>query len=374
MRICLDISAALGQDAGIGRYARELAIALSQLPDGPELLLFHNQQSLSRLPASLASLPCLRIPLSNRTWRLFLWAGLPLPGGWTAPLQQCQLFHGTDSLAPRTMLPTVLTIHDLSPLLFPEHHTRFHRLYSRYALPGMARRAQVIITDSAATQSDVISRLHIASDRTRVIHLGLDHKRFYPRDPAQAQMSIQQALGIRPPYLLAIGTLEPRKNLLALLRAYAQLEPDSPMLVLAGKQGWGNTPLTETAQQLGIQDRVSFTGFVPDALLPDLYAGAHLFVYPSLYEGFGLPVLEALGCGTPVITSKLSSLPEVAGDAALLVDPYDIDDLAQQMRNMLFNSDLRAHLRSAGPKQAAQFTWQRTAQQTLAVYRDALHS
>jgi glycosyltransferase involved in cell wall biosynthesis len=374
MRICLDISAALSQGAGIGRYTRELALALNQLPNRPDLLLFHNRQSLDRLPAALAPLPRLQIPLSDRAWRLFLWTGLPLPNKWSAPLQQCQLFHGTDSLAPRTVLPTVLTIHDLSPLVFPQHHTRFHRLYSRYALPGMARRAQLIITDSAATQSDVVSHLHIAPDRIRVIHLGLDHERFYPRDPEQAQISLQHALNIAPPYLLAIGTLEPRKNLPALLRAYAQLGPDSPTLVLAGEQGWGNMPLTEIAQQLGIQNRVRFTGFVPDALLPDLYTGAHFFVYPSLYEGFGLPVLEALGCGTPVITSKLSSLPEVAGDAALLADPYNIDDLAQKMRVLLSSAELRAHLHNAGPIQAAQFTWQRTAQQTLEAYRDALHS
>ena len=342
---------------------------------GPELLLFHNRQSLSRLPASLASLPRLRIPLSNRTWRLFLWAGLPLPGEWNAPLQQCQLFHGTDSLAPRTALPTVLTIHDLSPLLFPEHHTRFHRLYSRYALPGMARRAQVIITDSAATQSDVISRLHIASDRTRVIHLGLDHKRFYPRDPAQAQMSIQQALGITPPYLLAIGTLEPRKNLLALLRAYAQLEPDSPMLVLAGKQGWGNTPLTETAQQLGIQDRVSFTGFVPDALLPDLYAGAHLFVYPSLYEGF-----RPAGIGGAWLRHtrhQPASSPACPKSLAML-RCWSIHMISTTLRNKCATcSSIQTYAHTcAAPGQNKPLNLPGNAlpNKPLAVYRDALHS
>jgi glycosyltransferase involved in cell wall biosynthesis len=374
MRICLDISAALNQGAGIGRYTRELALALNQLPNRPELLLFHNRQSAVRLPPSLEALPRLQIPLNNRAWRLFLWVGLPLPMKWRTPLERCQLFHGTDSLAPRTTVPTVLTIHDLSPLLFPQHHTRFHRLYSRYALPGIARRAQVIITDSAATRDDVISHLHIAPERTRVIHLGVDHARFHPCDTAQAQASVQQALGLTPPYLLAIGTLEPRKNLPALLRAYAQLAPDSPTLVLAGGQGWGDTQLTTIVQQLGIQDRVRFTGFVPDALLPDLYTGAYFFIYPSLYEGFGLPVLEALSCGAPVITSKISSLPEVAGDVALLADPHDIDDLAQQMRILLSNAELRMHLHDAGPIQAAQFTWQRTAQQTLEVYSDVLHS
>jgi glycosyltransferase involved in cell wall biosynthesis len=372
MHICLDISAALGQDAGIGRYARELALALHALPDHPELTLFHNRQSMHRMPAALATLPRINVPLGNRSWRAFLLSGTTLPAPYRTAIEQTDLFHGTDALAPYLKTPTVITIHDLSTTLFPEHHTRMHRLFAHISLPRMARRASAIIADSESTRHDVITHLHIEPSRVHAIHLAVNHIRFYPRDPVEARSKIAQALNITTPYILAVGTLEPRKNLITLLKAYAQLPADAPMLVLAGAHGWVDSPLFAAVQRLGLKQRVHFTGHVADELLPSLYSAAQVFVYPSLYEGFGLPVLEALACGTPVITSNTSSLPEVAGDAAILVDPNNPDQLTDQIKRLLSNQNLRAELSTRGPARAQQFTWQRTAQLTVDVYRQVL--
>lgn len=372
MRVCLDISAALGQGAGIGRYARELALALHALPGGPELVLFHNRQPLNQLPSELKNLPRIEVPLGDKTWRALMLTGQKLPPAWNRSLHDADLFHGTDMLAPPIPQPTVVTIHDLSILLYPEHHTRLNRLHLRWALPRVARRAAAIIAVSEATRRDLIAQLEVPAERVHVAPNGVDHRRFFPRYRPEARQRAGLMLGIEPPYILALGTLEPRKNLPALLRAYARLGRDVPRLVLAGARGWGEGALFKLVKELGLQERVRFTGYVPEAVLPDLYAGARLFVYPSLYEGFGLPVLEALASGAPVITSNTSSLPEVAGDAALLVDPTSVDELTRVMRRVLDSKQLRDELRTKGPKQAAKFSWERTARQTLAIYASVL--
>ena len=369
LRICLDISAGLAQGAGIGRYARELAIALDELQGGPDLTLFHNRQPLDKLPASLSRLSRVVIPLNNKLWRALVLTGARLPEMWGNAIAHCDLFHGTDSLVPRIKLPTVLTIHDLSTTLYPQHHTLLHRMYARVSLPGMARDAAAVITDSVATRLDLIEHLHLPPDKVHVIYLGVDHGLFYPRNHVHAQQEVLQSLNIKPPYILAVGTLEPRKNLASFLRAYASLPADRPHAVLVGARGWGESPLFNLVKELGLEESVHFTGYVADTMLPTLYSGAEFFVYPSIYEGFGLPILEAMACGAPVITSNVSSMPEVTGDAGLLVDPMSIDSIKLAMQELLVNNDLKTTLRTAGPLRAAQFTWERTARQTIEVYQ-----
>jgi glycosyltransferase involved in cell wall biosynthesis len=183
---------------------------------------------------------------------------------------------------------------------------------------------------------------------------------------------VRAATGIDTPYLLAVGTLEPRKNLLTLLHAYAALPPSVPPLVLTGSPGWGNQTLATTLATLNLGERVRFTGYVADEVLPALYSAAELFLYPSLYEGFGLPVLEAMACGAPVITSSTSSLPEVAGAAAVLIDPQRADHLAEAIQTLLETPDQRARLREAGLARAQTFSWDRCAQDTVNVYRQVL--
>lgn len=372
MHVCFDISAALGQGAGIGRYTRELALALTHLPDAPNLTLFHNRHPLDHLPHELAGLPRVEVPLGDRAWRALLLTGQRLPRPWESQIEGCNLFHGTDALAPHLPQPIVLTVHDLSPLIYPQHHTTLHRLHSSLSLSRTIHRAAAVIAVSAATRRDLLEKFDLPPEKVHVVHNGVDHRRFFPRYRPEARQRAGLMLGIEPPYLLALGTLEPRKNLTSLLRAYARLGRDVPKLVLAGARGWGEGPIFELVRELGLQERVRFTGHVPESVLPDLYAGSRLFIYPSLYEGFGLPVLEALACGAPVITSNSSSLPEVAGDAALLVPPDDVDELVRAMRRVLEDKKLRDDLRARGPRQAAPFTWERAARETRAIYEAVL--
>lgn len=373
MRICFDISAALGQGAGIGRYARQLALALKALPDGPALRLFHNRQSLDRLPPLLAQLPRSHAPLGNKVWRFYLLSGLPLPPSWRTAVDDSDLFHGADALAPRLRQPTLITIHDLTTRIFPQYHTRLNRFYLRWALPMMVARANAIIANSHATARDIMRHLGVAPDKITVVHLGVDTVHFAPQPPYPGNKDLE-GLSIHPPYLLAVGTLEPRKNLLTLLRAYATLPHSVPPLVLVGGQGWGSNPLSRTIMELGLSQRVHQLGYVADVLLPALYSNADIFVYPSFYEGFGLPVLEAMACGAPVITSNVSSLPEVAGDAAVQVDPSRADDLAEAIRTLLESPDKCASLRQVGLERAQRFTWDKCAQETLDVYKRVLET
>lgn len=373
MRVCLDISAAMTpQPSGIGRYAHQLACALSALPNTLELSLFHNRRQQTDPPAGLETFPRSEAPLGDKPWRALLLAGMTPPRRWSQTIHTCDLFHGTDSITPKLSQPTVITIHDLTTQLFPKHHSPLNRWYQRFALPIMVKRADAIITDAEVTRQDIITRYTTPSEKIISIPIGVDHRRFCAQNRQQAQEKVRQKLNIPSPYILAVGTLEPRKNLLRLIEAYAQLENETPPLVIAGAKGWGNHPIGRRIDELGLHQRIVLPGFVPDELLPTLYAGADLFVYPSIYEGFGLPVLEALACGVPVITSNVSSLPEVAGDAAILVDPLRVEEIRNAMHRVLNDGALAQTLSEKGKQRASWFTWERTAQAMVEVYKELL--
>lgn len=372
MRVCIDVSAAVGQTAGIARYVRELTLALHRLPDGPHLSLFHNRQHQDHLPVALGNHTRTRIPLGNRLWRLWLLSGLSLPRQWTRDLSQSDLFHATDVTLPKLAMPSVLTVYDLTPMLFPQFHARLNRWYQRMTLPKMLTRAAAVIAISQKTKDDLVRSFQVDPARIHVTMLGVDHTRFASQPKEEALAQVHAATGIEAPYVLAVGTLEPRKNLMALLHAYATLPPSTPPLVLTGSQGWGDQVLTAMVEQLQLKERVRFTGYVADEVLPALYAAAELFVYPSLYEGFGLPVLEAMACGVPVITSQTSSLPEVTGDAAVLVDPRRSDQIATAIQTLLASPAQCRALREAGLARAHTFSWAKCAGETLNVYRHVL--
>jgi glycosyltransferase involved in cell wall biosynthesis len=296
-----------------------------------------------------------------------------LPAGvWC---EHIDVFHGLDQSGIPLFVKMgkyIVTIHDVIPLILPWAFPLRHRLVLATAFARIRRQADMVIVPSAAAAEDVVRYLRVDRERIKVIPMGCD-ARFQPiGDPAPA-LRLRRRYGLPERYILFVGTLEPRKNLKTLLQAFALLldekPQDDPKLVVAGGKGWGHVGMLETTQALGLRDHVLFTGFVDDDDLPGLYRGASLFVYPSLYEGFGLPVLEAMACGVPVITSNRSSLPEVAGDAALLVDPSQPEALAAAMASILNDGELRQALRSKGLIRAQEFTWDAVAQKTLAVYR-----
>jgi glycosyltransferase involved in cell wall biosynthesis len=280
-------------------------------------------------------------------------------------LRGAEVVHSPLMLVPaHGEVPLIVTVHDMTGWLHREHHTRRSVWLARLALRQALRRRARFIANSAATADDLRRIGSVPANRIFVTPLAAD-ERFRPvTDPA-----VQARYRIQGPYVLYVGTLEPRKNLDALIHAFAALRRRDVSLVIAGARGWLYHHLYTTVRSLGVAARVVFAGFVPDEDLPALMTSAEVFVYPSVYEGFGLPVLEAMQCGTPVITTDSSSLPEVAGDAALLVSPHDVAGLATAMARVLAEPSLRDDMRARGFDQAARFTWRRTAQLTNDAYR-----
>ena len=274
---------------------------------------------------------------------------------------------------------TVVTIHDLGYLYYPEAHTRASRWYLHWSTIYSARAARRIIAVSAATARDLVRHTGVPAGKIRVVLHGVDpaFRRVADTDAVAAAAARYDLAGPRP-YVLFVGTLQPRKNLGLLIDAFARLlatwDPAAgppPRLALGGKKGWLYDTLFAQVERLGLQDAVRFLGYVADADLPALLSGATAAALPSLYEGFGLPALEALACGTPLLAADASSLPEVTGDAALLLDPTDAPAWTAALRRVLTDPALQADLRERGPRRAAHFTWARTAAETLAVLEEA---
>jgi glycosyltransferase involved in cell wall biosynthesis len=270
----------------------------------------------------------------------------------------------------------VLTVHDLAFRLYPETAPQSTRWWLARLERALALAARVIVV-SEATRRDLIDSYDVSEDLVTVIPHGVDHELFRP--PVASEVaSIRRRFGIDGPYVLSLGGIEPRKNLSRLVGAFAQLPPDlqARLVVAGGSTGWnpeGPSLLWSALGALaaGIRERIILTGYVSDREKVALLGGAEALAYPSLYEGFGLPVLEAMACGTPVLTSNVSALPEVAGDAALLVDPADVGDIAEGLERLLRDRELSARLRKAGPARAAGFDWTETARRTAAVLHEA---
>ncbi|HJX37559.1 MAG TPA: glycosyltransferase family 1 protein [Anaerolineae bacterium] len=369
MRICVNASPAVHHIAGLGRYTQELMAALLQIDSENEYVAFYNRPSEAQVDPPLDRLPHLTTNLDTKPWRMSAllahFARIPqdrlFPG--------IDLFHATDHLLPRlTRSKSVFTLHDLVFRFYPHTHKPLNRWFLTLMMPRFLRAADAVIAVSESTKRDAIRIYGIDEAKITVIYEGVsDHFR---RASPEAIIAVRHKYSLPDEFILSLGTIEPRKNLTSLLEAYHALRNEgSPLgLVIVGKKGWLYSGFFHRMHELGLEHDVVFPGFVPDEDLPALYSAAALFVFPSLYEGFGLPVLEALACGAPVITSNASSLPEVAGEAALLVDPSSVEALVRAVRDVLGNRELREDLRERGPKQAARFNWQRAARETLAVY------
>lgn len=282
------------------------------------------------------------------------------------------VLHGPVNIAPLlTPCATVVTVHDLAYLRLPDRLPTGRRRYFATLTRASVWRASRVLAVSESTKWDIVELLGVPPERIAVTPLAADTS-FRPVTGEALEVFLAEH-GIVRPFVLSVGTLEPRKNLPTLLRAFARIAGEVPHdLVLAGPEGWMTDEIHDTRRRLNLGDRLRFTGYVEAEVLPAWYSAADLFVYPSLYEGFGLPPLEAMACGTPVITSDVSSLPEVVGDAALTVPPTDETALAAAMHRVLGHPALRADLRSRGLERARRFSWERTAALTLAAYRDAV--
>ena len=380
MRVGIDYTAAARQRAGIGRYTRELITALLALESAHQYVIFAATGGLDtgswkleteRLRASsiqypVSSIQFRTLPLSD-DWLARLWHRLRLPIPVETITGSLDLFYSPDFVLPPTRrnTRTLLTIHDLSFLHYPDHFVSQLVHYLSQVVPCSVARADRVLTDSQATRADLIAHFGTPPEKVEVLYSGV-HPRFCPQLEASETERIRARYGLgERPYILSVSTLQPRKNYVRLIRSFANLKAGT-QLVIAGGRGWLYQDILAEAEGHG--DRVRILGFVDDADLPALYRNAALFVFPSLYEGFGLPVLEAMACGIPVVCSNASSLPEIAGDAALLVDPLDTDGLAETMARALEDADLRREMIARGLAQAARFTWEQAARQLLAAF------
>jgi len=403
VRICLDLSPAVHRRGGIGRYAGELAAALMVLADGeapgdraeddrvevirpkdgagerPQgaetYIAFYNDARSARLDPPFDRLPRIAIPAGNKPWRLAVMAAHWARRSQAIGFAGVDVFHGTDHLLPYLPgLGRVLSVHDLTFRLFPSTHTPLNRWFLRSMLPRFLRHAHAVVVDSASTRRDLLRFHPIDPGKVHTIPLGVA-RRFRPAPP-DAIAAVRATYGLPDRFILSVGTLEPRKNLPVALAAYREIRARGlpHRLVLAGPRGWLGEGLENRLRELGLEGEVDFPGYVADADLPALYSAADAFAFPSLYEGFGLPPLEAMACGTPVIASEVSAIPEVVGDAGLLVRPDDVSAWAAAISRVVEAAEdgglnLRSTMRAKGLARAAAFTWERTARATLAVYR-----
>ena len=371
MRIGIDYTAAVNQRAGIGRFVRNLVASLVALDRDDQFVLLHTTPN----PGAEVSVPAapnvstseFRFP---ERWMTILWHRLrvPLPVEWaTGPVD---IFHAPDFvLPPVRRARRVLTVHDLAFLLYPECADARLREYLMSAVPRSVRAADFVVADSANTQNDVICLLGADPARTAVVPGGVE-PRFRPAAP-EAVASLRARLGLVEPFILSIGMIEPRKNWQGLIRAYNTVRARHRLphrLVLAGPRGWLSDVIFEERDRSPFRNDVIFPGFIADDDLPTLYSATDLFAFPSYYEGFGLPPLEAMACGTPVVVSDAASLPEVVGDAGLTVPAEDTEALADALERGLLDEALRARLRADGLARAAKFTWGAAAAALLTVY------
>ncbi len=254
--------------------------------------------------------------------------------------------------------PAVIAVHDLSFLIYPESKSALFGAYMRRLLPLSLRRARTIITGSSSTKEQLHDRFPFTEAKTVVVPYGVDFDTFKPRE--NAQETVSGVMGVRERYVLAVGTVEERKNLSRLIQAFSKVRASfaEPLkLVIVGGSGWGHSKVFATAVACGVEDQIVFAGHIDDPVLTALYSACAVFVQPSFYEGFGLPILEAMACGAPAVVSNCTSHPEVAGDSGLYFDPLSVEEMADQMLKVIQNQDLRAKLISDGLARAKRFSW-----------------
>jgi glycosyltransferase involved in cell wall biosynthesis len=366
IRVAVDATAVPARLTGAGVYTARVLAALARRDD-LELEVLCAPGSASALAADGLRLHPVTVAGAGRPARI---AWTQLLAGRAAGRLSADLLHGVHYELPlRARLPTLVTVHDLTMLNHPEWHEPSKVRYFGWAMRRAVAAARRVLCVSASTARDLAELLGVPPERVDVTPLGTDLR----PAPPEAVAAVRRRLGIDGPYLLGLGTVEPRKDLPTLVRAFASLAAELPhRLVLAGLAGWGAGTLAAEVAASGVVERILLAGYVPEADKAALFTGADVVGYPSLYEGFGLPVLEAMACGTPVVTTTGGSLPEVAGDAALLVEPGDADALAAAIAKLAGDPAARHAVAARGKARAAGFTWERCADLTASAYHRAL--
>jgi len=365
VRIAIDAST-ISTQGGPRTYVLGLLEALLRMDRNNEYVVFYNDPiHVGRFPTAREIVLPGRSPLA-RLWREHVL--LPL----ACRREKIDLLHCPKSAIPYySPCPVVVTLHDLIPIKHPETEKFAAQMYWRLQIPIAARKSSFIITDSEYARQEIMADFAVPPERITATMLGFNPAMLAARDAAEGK-ALRSRYGLPESYILYVGTIQPRKNIDSLIEAYARLKRDRenlPRLVIVGRKGWLFERLFERISELGLTHEVLFTGFVPDEDLPFIYDGACVFAYLSLFEGFGLPPLEAMACGVPVVVSNTTSLPEVVGDAGISVVPTDIDAIAAALKTVLDNHESAATMRNRGRERARTFSWERCARETLEIYR-----
>lgn len=378
MRIGIDITPAVNQpNTGIGRYTQKLVENIVELEPGHDYSLVHssNGKVKNTFYKNLAksNISSRRIAKSKRQTRTLWLTSHKLRFGVDSTLGNLDLFHATDTCGPRlNRIRLVTTVHDVAFFSHPDTASPLNRHYLNSTIQASLNHSVRVIAVSNSTKRDLMRLFYVPEEKIRVIHLGVNEN-FYPVTNPHSLDEFKNRHHLTSPYILFLGTIEPRKNLAAVVTAYHRLIRERAIthsLVIAGAIGWASEPVFKLVQELGLDSKVVFTGNITEEDLPALYSSASLFVFPSLYEGFGFPPLEAMACGTPTIVSNVSSLPEITGDAALQVSPHKPEELAAAIKVVLKDPALQSELVAKGLKQAKLFPWDKTARETLNVYQE----
>jgi glycosyltransferase involved in cell wall biosynthesis len=371
-RVAIEFTPAVTQGGGVARSVHEMTAALLSAAQHDYTLFI---AGTAPIPPDIAAYqPRVRYAALGALTLTRLWHRLRVPLPVEAFAGRADLFFATDFALPPTLprARSAIFIHDLTYIRVPDAAVPALVAYLSAVVPRALKRADVVIVNSEATKADIIDIYGTPSEKIATIQFGV-HPHFTPSNKPLS--TLRAKYGLPPqPYILAVGTVQPRKNYKRLVEALAVLraEGTDAALVIAGGKGWMETPIFDTVTRLGLEPHVKFLGYVDDSDLPALYTHAAAFAMPSLYEGFGLPVLEAMACGTPVVTSSVSSLPEAAGDAALLVDPTDVEAIADALRRILTDTALAQSLRAKGLAHVMPYTWGRTAAQLADAFAVAL--
>ena len=359
IRVGIDIQSTIGSKTGIGYYTFYLAKSLQEISG---LQLFYYKKD----SASNSDL--------NTPQRIF-WENVLLARKFAK--DKLDLIHIPGFAGPRckTKIKRVTTVHDLIGMIYPENLSLVSKFYWQKWLPACVKVSDFIIADSENTKKDIIRLLHFPPESIKTVYLAVDTK-FKPMQKSTEMREVLKKYGIDRRFILHVGTVEPRKNISGLIEGFSRYLRESKekdtLLVLAGKKGWDyNNCLTKVAG-CGLKGKVVFCDYVSDADLPVLYNCCEVFVYPSFYEGFGLPVLEALSCAVPVICSRVSSLPEIAGDAAVFIDPTNVSTITIALKSLLKDAILRAELSEKSIAQSRKFSREKTVSETIAVYKEVL--
>jgi glycosyltransferase involved in cell wall biosynthesis len=352
------------QTSGIPMYVRSLLKAIAALDSINEYVLYCHKDFDYEPPGRNFSKKSGALTRYGSVW---LQAELPM---WLKR-DGIDIFWGTQHILPLAMpkhVKAVLTVHDLVHYVFPKTMKPMNLMVNKVLIPPSIHRSDAIVADTAWTLMDVKRFLNPHDKLMEVVHLGIGED-FYPRDTAEAKKKAQQRYGLPEDFLLTVGTFEPRKNIAGLFLAFTLLKDRTPLhLAVVGQRGWKNEKVRAEIERAKIHDRIHLLGYLPDADIPDMYAASNLFVFPSVYEGFGLPPLEAMACGVPVVSSTASSIPEIVGEAADLVNPHSPQEIADAIVKVLNDPAHRQQMISRGLTQAAKFTWQKTATKMIDVF------